>query len=80
MPLPVGLLAGMGFVAVFAGAAKTPVACCIMAIELFGMSCGIYVTIACVVSYLLSDQYSIYNTPKTRGKHFLFGKFHKPFL
>lgn len=81
LPLPVGLLAGMGFVAVFAGAAKTPVACCIMAIELFGMSCGIYVTIACVISYLLSDRYSIYNTPENKEpKHFLFGKFHKPFL
>lgn len=81
LPLPVGLLAGMGFVAVFAGAAKTPVACCIMAVELFGMSCGIYVTIACVVSYLLSDRYSIYNAPENKEpKHFLFGKFHKPFL
>jgi H+/Cl- antiporter ClcA len=81
LPLPVGLLAGMGFVAVFAGAAKTPVACCIMAVELFGVSCCIYVTIACVVSYLLSDRYSIYNAPENKEpKHFLFGKFHKPFL
>ena len=66
LPLPVGLLAGMGFVAVFAGAAKTPVACCIMAIELFGLSCGIYITIACVVSYLLSGSYSIYNANENR--------------
>jgi H+/Cl- antiporter ClcA len=81
LPLPVGLLAGMGFVGVFAGAAKTPVACCIMAVELFGMSCGIYVIIACVVSYLLSDRYSIYNAPENKEpKHFLFGKFRKPFL
>lgn len=60
IPLPIGLLAGMGFVAVFAGATNTPIACSIMAIELFGVECGVYVSIACVVSYLLSGQNSIY--------------------
>jgi H+/Cl- antiporter ClcA len=61
IPLPTGLLAGMGFVAVFAGATNTPLACMLMAIELFGADCGIYVAIACVVSYLLSGHNSIYN-------------------
>ncbi|MCY1522895.1 Chloride/fluoride channel protein [compost metagenome] len=61
IPLPMGLLAGMGFVAVFAGATNTPVACSIMAIELFGSECGIFVAIACVVSYLLSGHTSIYS-------------------
>lgn len=76
LPLPVGLLAGMGFVAVFAGAAKTPLACCIMAMELFGVSCGVYVVIACVVSYLVSGVHSIYNATENKSpKHFLFGKF-----
>lgn len=75
LPLPVGLLAGMGFVAVFAGAAKTPLACCIMALELFGLSCGIYVTIACLVAYFISGRHSIYNAPENRApRHFLFGK------
>ncbi|MFV5703237.1 voltage-gated chloride channel family protein [Flavobacterium sp. XS2P12] len=60
IPLPTGLLAGMGFVAVFAGATNTPLACMLMAIELFGAECGIYVAIACVVSYLLSGHNSIY--------------------
>lgn len=60
IPLPIGLLAGMGFVAVFAGATNTPLACSIMAIELFGSKCGVYVTIACVVAYLLSGHNSIY--------------------
>ena len=60
IPLPTGLLAGMGFVAVFAGATNTPIACSIMAIELFGAECGIYVAIACIVSYLLSGHTSIY--------------------
>lgn len=60
VPLPTGLLAGMGFVAVFAGAANTPLACSIMAIELFGSECGVYVAIACVVSYLFSGHNGIY--------------------
>ena len=60
IPLPLALLAGMGFVAVFAGATNTPIACTIMAIELFGVECGVYVAIACVVSYLLSGNTSIY--------------------
>ena len=52
----------MGFVAVFAGAINTPIASIIMAIELFGIECGLYVTIACVVSYLFSDHTSIYGS------------------
>jgi len=60
IPLPTGLLAGMGFVAVFAGATNTPIACSIMAVELFGAECGVYVAIACVVSYLMSGHNSIY--------------------
>ena len=61
IPLPMGLLAGMGFVAVFAGATNTPLACMLMGVELFGAQCGVYVAIACVVSYLLSGNSSIYS-------------------
>ena len=64
IPLPTALLAGMGFVAVFAGATNTPLACTLMAIELFGVESGIYVAIACVVSYLLSGHNSIYSAQK----------------
>ncbi|MCE3076058.1 voltage-gated chloride channel family protein [Chryseobacterium gwangjuense] len=64
IPLPFGLLAGMGFVAVFAGATNTPLACILMGIELFGAECGIYVAIACVTSYLLSGNNSIYSKQK----------------
>lgn len=60
IPLPMALLAGMGFVAVFAGATNTPLACSIMALELFGSECGVYVAIACIVSYLLSGHNSVY--------------------
>lgn len=62
LPLPIPLLAGMGFVAVFAGAANTPLACIIMALEIFGTACGPYVAIACVVAYLCSGHRSIYGS------------------
>lgn len=81
LPLPVGLLAAMGFVAVFSGAAKTPLACCVMALELFGLSCGIYVTLACIVSYFISGRHSIYNAPENKSpRHFLFGKIRYSFF
>lgn len=62
IPLPLALLAGMGFVAVFAGATNTPIACSIMAFELFGIECGVYVIVACFVSYIFSGQNSIYKS------------------
>lgn len=62
LPLPVGLLAAMGFVAVFAGASNTPLASSIMALELFGVECAAFVAIACVVSYLISGHNGIYSS------------------
>jgi H+/Cl- antiporter ClcA len=44
------MLAALGFVAVFAGAANTPLASTVMAIELFGPQIGPYAAIACVMS------------------------------
>lgn len=61
IPLPTALLAGMGFVAVFAGATNTPLACMLMGIELFGVESGVYIAIACVVAYLVSGHNSIYS-------------------
>ena len=62
LPLPTVSLVGISFVAVFAGTTSTPIACRIMAIKLFGIKCGLYVAIACVVSYLFSDHISIYGS------------------
>lgn len=62
VPLPMALLAGMGFVAVFAGATNTPIACTLMGIELFGVESGIYISIACVVAYLFSGHTGIYSS------------------
>ena len=60
IPLPMGLLAGMGFVGVFAGATNTPIACTIMGIELFGIESGVFIAIACTTSYLFSGHSGIY--------------------
>ena len=58
---PIPVLAGLGFVAVFAGAANTPIASTVMAIELFGPEIGVLAGIACVVSYLFSGHSGIYH-------------------
>ena len=68
--MPLALMAGVGFVAVFAGAANTPVASTIMAMELFGTEIGIYAAIACVVSYLFSGRAGIYRAQRAgAGKY-----------
>ena len=69
--LPVGLLAGMGFVAVFSGATNTPLACSVLGIELFGVESAIFIVIACYTAYLFSGQNSIYNS-QIKGDKFNF--------
>ena len=62
LPLPMALLAGMGFVAVFSGATNTPIACTVMGIELFGIEAGVFIAIACVTAYLFSGNTGIYSS------------------
>jgi H+/Cl- antiporter ClcA len=64
VPLEPSLLAGMGFVGVFAGAANTPISSTLMAIELFGGKAGVFAGVACVVSYLFSGHSSIYHSQR----------------
>ncbi len=64
LPLGHSLLAGMGFVAVFAGAANTPIASTLMAFELFGMEAGAFCGVACVFSYWFSGSHGIYRSQK----------------
>lgn len=73
LPLPAPLLAGMGFVAVFGGAANTPISSTLMGIELFGVESGVFVAIACVSSYIFSGHAGIYNAQRiSTGKyHFI---------
>lgn len=53
-------LAALGLVAVLAGAANTPLSASIMAIELFGPDIAPYATVACVISFLITGQQSVY--------------------
>jgi H+/Cl- antiporter ClcA len=62
IPLPMALLAGAGFVGVFAGATNTPLACTLMGIELFGAESGIFIGLACVLAYIFSGHAGIYNS------------------
>jgi len=61
IPLPMALLAGMGFVAVFAGASHCVIASIIMGMELFGIQAGIYVGLASIVAYFASGMNGIYS-------------------
>ncbi|MBB4603438.1 H+/Cl- antiporter ClcA [Hymenobacter luteus] len=75
LPLPVALLAAMGFVGVFAGAANTPLACTLMGLELFGTHAGVYLALACVTAYLVSGHTGIYSAQVIgQAKHLRFGR------
>ena len=74
IPLPIDLLAAMGFVAVFAAAANTPVACVLMGIELFGAQQAVFIAIACLISYLFSGHSGIYSSQVIGSpKHLIWG-------
>jgi H+/Cl- antiporter ClcA len=62
LTLPTAVLAGVGFVAVFAGAANTPLCCTLLAMEMFGSGMGVYAGIGCVLSYLFSGHSGIYKS------------------
>lgn len=62
---PIDLFAGLGFIAVFAGATNTPLACTMMGIELFGSANIIYYAVACFTAYYFSGHAGIYQSQKT---------------
>jgi H+/Cl- antiporter ClcA len=62
LSLPLPLLAAIGTVAVFAGAANTPVACVMMGMELFGHGLFGYAALACFASYAVSGDFGIYRS------------------
>ena len=75
LPLPVALLAAMGFVGVFAGAANTPLACLLMGLELFGVHGAVYLALVCVVAYLFSGHTGIYSSQVVgQAKQLHFGR------
>ena len=61
---PVGLFAALGFIAVFAGATNTPLACTFMGIELFGGEYALYFAIACFTAYFFSGNSGIYTSQR----------------
>jgi H+/Cl- antiporter ClcA len=60
LSLNAATFAAIGLAGVLAGAANTPIAASILAIELFGPAIAPYATLACVVSYLISGHRSVY--------------------
>ncbi len=64
MNAPVSLFAALGFIAVFAGATNTPLACTIMGIELFGHEHAVLFAVACFVAYYFSGDSGIYSAQK----------------
>ena len=67
---PVDLFAGLGFIAVFAGATNTPLACTMMGIELFGSENAIYFGIACFTAYYFSGHTGIYTSQRVAVSKF----------
>ncbi|WP_264536874.1 voltage-gated chloride channel family protein [Flavobacterium sp. N1736] len=70
IPMPIALLAGLGFVAVFSGATHTPIACTVMGMELFGFQPGIFIAIACTIAYFSSGSVGIYKSQIVKGAKF----------
>lgn len=62
IPLPLDLLAAMGFIAVFAGATHSLIASSVMAFELFGASQIHYFVLACMIAHLFSGHEGIYSS------------------
>jgi len=62
--VPIELMAAIGFVAVFAGAANVPITCTVMGAELFGSHAIVLFAVACVVSYVCSAHRGIYSSQR----------------
>lgn len=59
--LPVSIAAALGFVGVFAGAGAVPLACTVMACEIFDPALGPLAALACGVSWLVAGRRSLYS-------------------
>jgi H+/Cl- antiporter ClcA len=58
--LNISTFSAIGLVSVLAGAANTPIAASILAVEMFGPAIAPYATIACVISFLMTGHRSVY--------------------
>jgi H+/Cl- antiporter ClcA len=59
-PVNIATCSAIGLTALLAGAANTPIAASVMAMELFGPQIGSFAAIACMVSFLMTGYRSIY--------------------
>jgi H+/Cl- antiporter ClcA len=59
------LLPALGCVSVFGAAAKTPITCCVLAIELFGWKIAPFALVSVFLTYLLSGPRSLYHEKST---------------
>ncbi|MFD2143934.1 chloride channel protein [Mucilaginibacter antarcticus] len=85
MDAPVGLFAALGFIAVFAGATNTPLACTLMGIELFGGEYALFFAVACFTAYFFSGHGGIYasqqkNTVDFTGQRYVSRKLKRYFI
>lgn len=72
LPASCSLLGSLGFASVFAGASNTPLACAVMAAEIFGWRIFPLSLITCYLSYYSSGHAGIYRSQKLhRPKHHL---------
>jgi H+/Cl- antiporter ClcA len=62
LDVPIPFLAALGFVAVFAGATNTPLACAVMGIELFGWPMAPWLLPMCIVAAAASGPGGIYTS------------------
>lgn len=68
LPFTPMFLAALGYAAVFAGAANTPLACSVMAAEIFGFQVLPYALLTCLTSYLVSARHGIYRGQKLESR------------
>lgn len=71
------ILGALGFAAVFGAASNTPLACFVMALELFGVSLWPYALVACFFAYWASGHRGIYQSQSVSRHKLFFLK--KPF-
>ncbi|MBE8719115.1 chloride channel protein [Sphingobacterium pedocola] len=64
IPVDILLLTAVGFVSVFAGSTKTPLACTIMAMELFGLPVGMCAFLGCFSAVMISGRKGIYGSQR----------------
>lgn len=71
LQLSPSLFAALGFAAIFAGAANTPIACMVMAVELFGFHVTPFAIITCYLAYQMTPHHGLYGAQvKTHDKKF----------